>query len=292
MDRQNLIQAGWKRHSVIEASSELGQIISGLAPEIIQELLKIDKTLIIIITYDCAIVHENLEKEPWLQVAIASRIDIIDTSLAEGRDARRLHFLVSENNVDIPYEVNAIGFYQIERSLLEGHRPSETYSIDAINKRILKIWVSERFRQDTWPDEFVEYLRPAKKRLKNFWKRYTEFVTGMYIHTDSSISPFCLKIILTIEDGKTRRLISHIREKKRNPELLLEDTYKELANELKIALGDGIQILEDSSNPLGVAIEVKSESGLSLRDIRDYGRWSPYAYSGFKEPYPIDAIKR
>jgi len=104
---------------------------------------------------------------------------------SKGRDPRRLHFDIHIKGDNQNYETNASCVCQVPREVLLEIKPDFSYDIGEPSKYDLKNWLAERYRQSTWPDAFNNALRPAEKRLKRFWGRYRDYISGMYIQLNS-----------------------------------------------------------------------------------------------------------
>ena len=247
-------------------------------------------------TYDCAVVSDSFDDEPWVQILIALPVEY-NKQFANGRNSRRIHFYADLNGDSKAYEVNAKSICQIERELLLDLNREEGVSLSPENIFDLKNWLSERFRQDAWPDAFNKSLAPANKRLKSFWKRYRDFITGLYIKLNTfeeiETGKYCASIIVSVEAGKMRSLIRHLREKDSSlVDKELDAVKNKVVAEIKTAFGNTIDYAKDPTSFSGEAIEVLSEESITLDQVRNFPRYSPYSLSLYEgeSSLPVEMI--
>lgn len=281
--RSLLLAKGWGRHTFISTCEAGIEKLLSAIPDKLHAELKTPNVKVLLATYDCAVVHNSFDDEPWLQIFIAVPTKY-DKKYANGRDSRRMHFSLELSDGSSEYEINARGICQIERELLIDLERDEDVSILPANAFDLKNWMSERFRQDTWPDAFNSSVRRAEKRLKSFWKRYKDFISGLYIQLNTNeelvSGKYRASIIVCVEAGKMRSLIKFLREKdKVLVDKNVPTVLNKVANEIKIAFGDSIDYEVDSTSHSGYAIEVIDEESITLAQLREFPRFSPYSLS-------------
>ncbi len=227
---------------------------------------------------------------------IAKRIEATNKALKNGRNERRLHFSIQINNQETPLEINASGIFQFERSKLLALDKLDA-EIDKNTTLTLKNWLAERFRRDVWPDAFNSSIDDkAKKRLKKYYARRNEFISGIYLKLDSweekaQGKKYTLSAIIAIEDGKLRSFRKSLKDKERslvNADNNLLDTF--LRNELKVALGQSVDWQEDLTlPPMNIAIEIKTENQITMSHQKYFRRLNPYTMSEESESAPMPA---
>jgi len=294
--REQLLGKGWRRHSIIsDEDGSLNKVIAHL-PEKIQQKASADGAIILISTYDCAVVNHCFDTEPWVQLLIAFPVDYAK-KYSKGRDPRRLHFSITHAGQEKHFETNASCICQCAREILLDVDPDENYQLSDIDKYDLKTWVAERFRQDTWPDALNRALKPAEGRLKRFYRRYNEYASGMYLRLNTyeelEGKKYSASVILALESGKQRALIKKL--KTNNPQLngkTIDEVMSHLANEVLTSFGDTIIIDSDPTNNSGKAIEIMEESNISVQQLREFACLSPHSLSDFNadEPPPIETV--
>ncbi|MDO6747831.1 hypothetical protein [Gilvimarinus sp. 1_MG-2023] len=270
------------------------KILSPELPEKIIGMASAQGAVILVALYDCGVVNGCFDQEPWVQLLVAVPAEF-NKNLSKGRNARRLHFRVTKDGEDLNFETNALGISQVSRELLLKLKIDESYRLGDTSKSDLKQWLAERYRQDTWPDAFNAAVKRRERQLKKLYKRYNEFVGGLYLHLHSyeelSGGKYTVSIILAIESGKLRALVKHIREARPEfSEKNIDAVLAILSNEVLAAFGDSVTFREDRTNLVhGVAIEVKEENNITLDDLRHFSRFSPYALSEFGTGNPLPA---
>lgn len=293
--RDQLLSKGWGRHSSILIDSSVCDWLSPMLPESVRELC-VEDNLIIISTYDCAVINHCFDAEPWVNVLIAKRIESMKKDFQNGRNERKLHFPIDVDGEDHYFEVNAASIFQFERKLLLDLTKLANYDIQEHAALSLKSWLAERFRRDVWPDAFNNSTKSAKGRLKSYYKRRNDFVSGVYLNLDTweekePGEKYRIMAIIAVEDGKLRPLRAALRETEKslaNADTQALDNF--LKSELKNALGDTVDWVDDpTSPPLNVAIEIKPESGITVSHLRNFRRLNPYSMSDETDGAPMPA---
>lgn len=298
MSRGLLLEKGWKRHSVIEASSDLGKKVKANSPEIIRNLLEVENALILITTYDCAVVHHCFKNEPWVQILVITPVEL-EKKYKNRRDPRILHFTVKSDSSEMSYQATASGFFQLERVILCDYNPSSKYEITDANSYELKIWVADRFRQETWSDEFNRAVQPAKKKLKRLHNRLKEYTTGIYIKLENNgeemeSEKYSISVLMLLEKGKSRKLLEYVRQKKKDKNISIDKAKETIVNEIVTAFGNTVDFIEDVTCHLNKAVYVESEENITIFQLREYKLFSPHTLSEFENDseLPIDIISQ
>ncbi len=292
MARDELLAKGWRRHSVVALSYETIELLASELPQKIIDMVSIEGAIVLIALYDCGVVAESFDSEPWAQLLVAEPTQF-DKQLSKGGNPRRLHFHVSKSGEELAFETNAKGVCQIDREMLLKLEVSRNYSIDDTNKFDLKQWLAERYRQDTWPDAFNNAVRPRRGKLKKLWKRYNDFISGLYVKLDSYEEliegKYSIAVVLAIEEGTERGLIKRMRENnKQLKDKTIDDVKSHLANEVLVAFGDSVTFLDDPTNKVhGKAVAVFGESQVTIHHQRTFGRFSPYSLSEYGTEAPM-----
>ncbi len=115
--REQLLAKGWGRHSCILIDVAINDWLPSLLPESARELC-IEGNIIIISTYDCAVINHCFLTEPWVNVLLAKKIGNMSKDFMNGRNERKLHFAIDINGNDCHFEVNAASIFQFERSII------------------------------------------------------------------------------------------------------------------------------------------------------------------------------
>jgi hypothetical protein len=294
LDRAALKEQGWRRHSVISVKNDcLIQIVSEL-PSNIQALSALEGAIAIISTYDCAVISDDFDSEPWVQLLIAFPVQL-NKAFSSCRHPRKLHFLIEHSSEEVSYEVNAVGICQIDRKLLCSIEPDPDFSISEEEKKNLNTWISERFRQETWPDEFNSDIRPAQKRLKKLYQRYNDFISGIYLqlqdYRELEDEKYRISAILALEKGKERALLKETRARiKELKDKGIDEVCGYIEHDIIRAFGDTVEFIDDPTSTTGKSVAIISEDSLTIYQLKTHHLFSPLSLSLEDEaaPEPID----
>lgn len=185
--RNQWIEKGWKRGAFVDLNSHPDLV--DLMPEKLKiRISKEDQAYLIPILYDCSLIDECFEREPWVQALICWVCEEPDGNFMFGKNSRKIDFPVFFNDSELHLRSEAIGFCQIERDKLL--KSSPTKELKWKNKGLEQIlnWVSERYKQPTFPDEWNRRLDTKNKELKKLYKNreFNNSCSGLYFE----ISPF------------------------------------------------------------------------------------------------------
>lgn len=296
MSRVLLIDKGWRRHSVISHRNGGLRALQASLPKVIQKLLAIDNVIAIIATYDCAVIEEDFDKEPWVQLLISFPTNL-DRRLTKCRNPRRLHFTIRYKAEERHYEINAAGMCQIDRQILCNIEPDADFEVPPDSKNNINYWVAERFRQETWPDEFNKAIEPIKDRLKRFFKRYNDYASALYLglHTYEELQgeKYQISAVFAIGQGQERALINELRKRdKQLADKNIDEVKKYLESEIVDIFGDTVKFATDPSSSTQKAVEVLEESMITVSMLKTHFRFSPYYLSAqdIAVPVPVDTI--
>lgn len=294
MSREWLLSKGWRRHSIVShKQNSLAQLLPAL-PSKVKSIASLEEAILIIATYDCAVVNPCFEVEPWIQLLVAFPVEL-EKKFTEGRDPRRIHFRLNHLGIEKTFETNAAGIVQVNREKLCEISPDNDYHIIDSSKYDLKNWLAERYKQDTWPDAFNSAIKPRESRLKRFWTRYNNYISSLYIklntYEELEDSNYSASIIVALGVGKQRGLIKQLR--KNNKQLTdkgLDKVITHFSSEIITIFEDVIIIEDDPTTDLGKAVEVIEENSLTVHQLKNFFRFSPYSLSNFESesPLPMD----
>ena len=187
-DRDVWLSAGWERGSIIPITHD-HDISALLHKKIKDEIERHPVSYLIPILYDCALIDDDFDAEPWVQLLVCWPIDRADGNYKFGKNPRKYHFEILIDDVPTCLEVSALGICQIERELLLAHCvPSENIKWGQNGLSRILHWVSERYKQPTFPDEWNNRKDVARKLFEKFSKDtlFNDFCSGVYVN----ITPF------------------------------------------------------------------------------------------------------
>ncbi len=292
--REELLKKGWGRHSCILIDASIIEWLAPQLPESVRDLC-IDGNLLIISLYDCAVINPCFKAEPWVNALIAQKIEASNKQFQNGRNERRLHFSISVNGNNEAFEVNASSIIQFERCQLLELEKQEDYIVEEDSSHSLKYWVAERFRRDVWPDAFNRSIKKVEKQLKRFYGRRNAHLSGVYLKLDSwgekpEGERYSVCAIVVIEDNCLRLLRRALREAQpATANMSNDDLDNSLLNEFKVALGDTVDWEEDRTSTSGIALDLKTESQVTLTHQRQFRRLNPYSLSDETPDAPMPA---
>ncbi len=230
------------------------------------------EALLILLTQDCDILHDDYEAEPSIELHIARPIAEKNGNLLHAKNPRRLQFTLGQRHYEIKIHEKCIA----PRNCLLGHVPLELH-LDEIQIRTIVHWTANRYLRSAFPDIFNERLNSAErqmKRIEALLKREGDLVTGIFLRVDPNedIGPESNYSVILRLTAKTSVM--------EQPDLATQAI--ELAELLRqqFARIDGVEI-ED--------YKLVSEADFSLDDLRETPRWD-YDYLSLRSGTPDNAI--
>lgn len=261
MDREHLIQVGWQRGSVIDLSLKENSILLENLPKKIQSYLIDKKAHAIISLYDCALVHSELDAEPWFYVFIGTEISNTIGNYKYGKNERKLHFQLDSSAESILLESNALTCnVMLDREILLNIQSSQAICPEQLE--IALTWVSDRTTRPVFTDEFN---KDVKKHAEKVFKD----------NRMASVSTIYLKETVT-QDGNQNEIQVYMAV----PESLGIKVYRNLKTEKQNAM-----TLEERMKSIFPITKYKAtckllpESEISLAMLRTYKKWSPDYFS-------------
>ncbi|WPO96940.1 hypothetical protein [Pseudescherichia sp.] len=273
------LAAGWKRGAFIRLDSNR-YLLDELPRKLAKQISGKGSVFIVPILYDCALIEESFEKEPWVQVLIIWETNF-DGNFAYARNPRKIHLKVQDGGKEICLEVSALSFFQIDREAFLKAIPDESVHWKEDGLSMLLDWVAERYRQATFPDSFNKRLEPFRKALDKLWKSqlFCEYSSGIYINIDSSAelpddTLYNIKVMIVIPYAIKGRSYRSFDEK----------YSKDMVTMLKTTL-DAIKTIKLSS------IQTISEREFTKELERDYKRFSleNFSYKSKSDESPLPA---
>jgi hypothetical protein len=296
LDRDVLLKKGWRRHSVVRPEDEAFSALLEHFPESMLDIVKRNRVVIILVTYDCAIVSPDFHSEPWLHVLLAFEVEC-NKQFTKGRNPRKIHFTLDLENETLWFEANAASIAQLPRKPLLNFAHSAKATLSEESKYDLLNWLSERFKLVTWPDNFNKALSSADKKIKSLWKKYDNYFSGLYIklNTLEEVSPeqYRIAIIVALDEGKLRKLILKVRESESSlVNCSIDEAKSKVINEIRNVFSGKINIEADPTMQNKLAIELIEEKSFTLAQLRHFSRFSPYSLSEYNVggKLPVDML--
>lgn len=262
--REQWIKKGWKRGAFIDLNVH-PELIDLLPEKLKFKIGEQKQAYLFPILYDCSLINESFEQEPWVQVLICWPSDKPDGdgNFKFGKNSRKIDFpvLIEGNKTYLRSE--AIGFSQFDREKLLEITPSTLISWPEKGLEQILNWVSERYKQPTFPDEWNERLAKKKKQLEKLWKKsgFVNNCSGLYLN----ITPFAEVATTEAYTLKAFLVISSTLTSKEH-RVFVRDHEQDLLQTLS-------SIIKSIPNIEILAINTIKEDQFTKAEERYYQRW-------------------
>ena len=168
-----LIPPNWRQGSVVPR--EL------LPPEDLPKELPVDAKLIAI-SHDCDIVNPFLESEPWLEILVARPVEALDGSLTLGKNPRKMHLSLGEENAKRYYELDIHEKFRTDRMCLKNGHPDASLRLDRVVVRRIALWVGKRYSRPSFPTAFDRRIpETIRKKIKKLLARSGADIRGIFL---------------------------------------------------------------------------------------------------------------
>jgi len=267
-NRESWLAKGWKRGAFVDLKRH-GELLSSLPKKLAAHVETLDQAFLIPVLYDCALVDERFDAEPWAQVVVCWPC-VENADFCYGKNPRRYHFPVFIDDQKTHLEVNALSFCQLDREELLTFDPNTEIDWPNLGLDQLLNWISERIRQPTFPDAWNNRLKKKEKNFKRLWKKdsFVNSCSGVYFSIEPSVE------IAEHEKYRVRAFITTHLEGR-----ALRDFMKDHESELVGKLAD---ILRSTSNVDVGQVDLINEGQFTKSMERQYLRWQLEHYS-YKE---------
>jgi hypothetical protein len=250
-DVQNVLQKEWRQGS--------------LCSDIARDALRITSdALAIVLSHDCDIVQPNIEKEPYIEILIASPISQLDGNCTRGKNSRCYHFSFN----DVSYEIKAVERVSVPRQILVDYEPHHLKLPTEEIKAIVH-WFAQRYERPAFPNNFNKRLsKKTKQTIDRILKESGHLISGIYIScpqeelSDDMPYDILLYVLMSDEDfGDTEKFI----------------TCEEMSQRIFDAVKNHSKgILLANSEELCI-----SEKEISLHDLRYLKRFTSFDHFSF-----------
>jgi hypothetical protein len=158
------------------------------------------EAIFIIITHDCDISQKSYDIEPWLEILAARAVKKIDGSLTFGKNPRKLHFSIKQNNEERYFEIQINEKFRTPRSCLENTLPGADCQLDRPLTHLIARWVGKRYTRPSFPDEFELRISAGdvRNKMKKCLTQYGTDILGIFIAVEQEEMPpeQCYNVIL------------------------------------------------------------------------------------------------
>ena len=258
-ERKQLIDKGWRRGSVIDISEDM-PLFEDVLDSRILDIIKNTKehpTIAICMTYDCALVDGDFNREPWCQLLIAWPALEPKIQFRDCRSLRTLHFNVQVGDEWVTYECTALSSLLIDRAVLKKTSPSSSVVITYTTLKQLISWFTDRISKPTFPDAWESRFKVVWKALKKTWKLdwFTSAIPAIYIklsdwgEVDENTTYEVEILIVHNRDGREARDFIN-----QYTDLILQKTQQAFNRTEKISLNN-VQITQENQVTLSMLRE-------------------------------------
>lgn len=162
---------------------------------------------VVVISHDCDLPQET---EEYVELIVCKQVTV-DKNFTCAKNVRRLHLKFTEGDtefyLELSYQQRLIVKKSEFSSLLSG--PDTNISLDDVEKRTLKQWLTSRYGRPAYPNAFENRLRRNKgkltieKHIAKLVEKKIEHITGLFIGLDGDKAkelpdgePYCLSIFI------------------------------------------------------------------------------------------------
>jgi hypothetical protein len=130
----------------------------------------------IVVSQDCDLINSSIEKEPFVELVLISKIEKIDSRCIGGKNPRKLHF---RHNTKI-YECQIKDRFFVDRNCLKDNSPCNESEEET--KDLLIEWIIKRYNRTAFPDNFNKRIdKNKKKEIQELLKNYLDDICGLYV---------------------------------------------------------------------------------------------------------------
>lgn len=264
MSRDEWLAKGWLRGAFIDLKAH-PEILALLPDKLQSEIVTQPKAYLIPLLYDCALVNDNFNQEPWVQVLVCWSCPQAggDGNFKFGKNPRKNHFPILIDNIETYLSAEALGFAQFDREELLKATPLTNIAWPEKGLFQLLNWVAERYNQSTFPDQWNVRMNSKRKLLDRLWKNdsFTNNCSGVYFE----IVPFSEVSEKDIYEVKAFIAI---------PETITRKEHRTFVKEHEQVLIQSLKDIMGSIPNISVAsIDTIKEDQFTKSMERNYHRW-------------------
>lgn len=211
-----------------------------------------EEDVFIVLSHDCDVANPDLDKEPFVELILARRIErSVDGNLTFGKNPRQLTLEIGGGWYDISIHTKC----RCPRQELSGKTAVGTMDDDSL--RLLRRWAAQRYQRAAFADTFNTRTAAIGKSVHDLLKKEGQFLSGIYlVVSDAELPPDQPYVVIVLATMTTDQYAEP--ELRRKAQVLVDQVAAFLDGCI------GVRV-EDS--------EVRPESAVSLDDIRVLKRW-------------------
>lgn len=173
VNSQLIKQNGWKQGAclLIDDSKKVNTTIQNVK-------IQLEKGLYIVLSQDCDILNNSLEKEPVIELILANKINEYDTEFTADKNPRLLHLTLNDDKVYL--EVLPHKRFFISRTYLETLQ-AEAIRVSGQPLKVLISWIAKRYKRPAFPHAFNIRIKPIIKKVKQILSNEAKNTLGLFI---------------------------------------------------------------------------------------------------------------
>ena len=267
-DAQAILDNGWRQGTILsnEFREELGKHVPSF--------LERDNGIAIVVSQDCDIVHRQLENEPYIEVLAVFPIPKLDGNLTCGKSPRKYHLSIRNTQTGGVecFEAFIHNRTWLNRKGFMERKPNTAWEIDREEKTELSKWLAMRYTRAAFPDAFNQRIRGKAKEIRSLFKKEGQKLEAVYV--------LCRDEELPLNENYDVQILGRISDKT-NENQAERMVAEKFVNQLAAIWTkcEGIIVVDS---------ECRSESDITLSDLRGMKRWSVNDDLSFGEEMPME----
>ena len=136
----------------------------------------------IVVSHDCDIVEEDLEREPFIEVIVGEFVDSPCPNHTNAKSPNKLHLRLVANGQPRYLELIATEKRPVPKSSFLYVQPDQSVSLSSKSHETLQAWLALRYRRAAFPDALNKHLSALRDALQKIGKKAPEAIIGFYIY--------------------------------------------------------------------------------------------------------------
>lgn len=276
LDREFLLSSGWSRGAIIDLQSGYNQKVISALPQKIQDHIKGKEAYAIVTLYDCAVIYDCLEKEPWIYFLVAIKADVENPAYLLGKNERNLQFQIATDSGEKKLlEVNALSCQlSCDRGVIADAIVLKDTKVKELST--LLTWVADRTLRPVFSDEFNSDVKvKAEKAFKDARMKNISAIFVKITNLEEDKNKKEVSIFLTVDNEKIG-----VREYR---ELMNGKVNEQTICERMVSIFPTIKYK--------ATCNLIPENEISLKIMKSYQKWAPDYFTnrleqGEKSPIP------
>lgn len=233
-----------------------------------------DQCLALILTHDCSISGELIEKEPYIEVVCGKIIPSKDGRLTHGKNPRKLHIQIEHNGESKWLEINICHREFLSKQCFNKQEKSSEWLLSEENKELLKRWIAARYQAPAYPNQYEARLKTNKtneKVEKILSHAGGNNIDGLFMilsPRDEELSedyPYELELMLMTKSSLSQEETQQI-----------ETIRSELVTVLRAARNNGLHLVGDNDNltpeQAVELIPIRADDEIRVSEYRKYDK--------------------